>query len=147
MFECDCPPYDCAARVQAYLNGDRTAGDELARKFIPLVRAIVQRTLGTTNGAEIDDASQAIFLRLFARLGAWERRCPFCRWLAVVAARRAIDYARAQDEPLTLPLVDCPEPARDLDAVTIAAIEQVRCVSYGSAAHRHMLDALAARGN
>ena len=35
--------------------------------------------------------------------------------------------------------------AAELDR--IAAIEQVRCVSYGSAAHRHMLDALAARGN
>jgi O-acetyl-ADP-ribose deacetylase (regulator of RNase III) len=35
--------------------------------------------------------------------------------------------------------------AAELDR--IATIEQVRCVSYGSAAHRHMLDALAAMGN
>src|SRR5262245_26189496 len=125
MFECDCPPYDCAARVAAYLAGDRSAGDELARKFTGLVRAIVQRTLDTTNQAEIDDASQAIFLRLFSRLEAWEQRCPFCRWLAVVAARRAIAYARPSNEPLPLPLFDVVEPTGERDAETVAAIEQV----------------------
>ena len=34
--------------------------------------------------------------------------------------------------------------AAELDR--IGSIEHVRCVSYGAAAHRHMLDALAARG-
>jgi RNA polymerase sigma factor (sigma-70 family) len=95
MFDCDCPPYDCAGRVGLYLAGNREAGDELARKFEPLVRRIVQRILGPEHREEWEDACQAIFLRLFANLAKWEQRCPFCKWLAVVAARRAIDLARA----------------------------------------------------
>jgi RNA polymerase sigma factor (sigma-70 family) len=94
MFECDCPPDDCAGKVAAYLGGDRGAGDALAVKFAPLVRSIVQRVLGPGRREEWDDACQAIFLRLFSHLGKWEKRCPFCKWLAVVAARRAIDLDR-----------------------------------------------------
>ncbi|HZT82220.1 MAG TPA: sigma-70 family RNA polymerase sigma factor [Gemmataceae bacterium] len=124
MFQCDCPPYDCAARVQRYLAGDRAAGDELVRKFGPLVASIVQRVLGPQRRDEWDDACQAIFLRLFANLNKWEQRCPFCKWLAVVAARRAIDFTR-------LPATD-PLPAADIadrrapapDRETIERIEQ-----------------------
>jgi RNA polymerase sigma-70 factor (ECF subfamily) len=99
MFQCDCPPEDCAGRVRAYAAGDRAAGDELARKFGPLVRAVVGRVLGPGRREEWDDACQTIFLRLFANLHRWEQRCPFCKWLAVVAARRAIDLSRAAAPP------------------------------------------------
>jgi RNA polymerase sigma factor (sigma-70 family) len=99
MFQCDCPPDDCAGRVALYLAGERAAGDELAHKFGPLVRSIVQRVLGPGRREEWDDACQTIFLRLFANLGKWEKRCPFCKWLAVVAARRAIDLGRLPDPP------------------------------------------------
>jgi RNA polymerase sigma factor (sigma-70 family) len=94
MWRCDCPPDDCAERVRRYLNKDRSAGDELARKFAPLVRAAVVRALGRFRRADWEDAQQAIFLRVFANLAKWDGRCPFCNWLAVVAARRAIDSAR-----------------------------------------------------
>jgi RNA polymerase sigma factor (sigma-70 family) len=94
MAPCDCPPFDCAGLVRLYLAGDRHAGDELAEKFTPLVRAIVQRVLGSEGRQDWDDVSQAIFYRVFARLDTWEERCPFCKWLAVVAARRAIDFTR-----------------------------------------------------
>jgi RNA polymerase sigma-70 factor (ECF subfamily) len=98
MFQCDCPPDDCAGRVKAYLAGDRAAGDELVRKFGALVRAVVVRVLGPGQRDEHDDACQTIFLRLFSNLHRWEHRCPFCKWLAVLAARRAIDLGR-----LTMP--------------------------------------------
>jgi RNA polymerase sigma factor (sigma-70 family) len=94
MFQCDCPPDDCAGRVAHYLAGERPAGDALVHKFTPLVRSIVQRVLGPARREEWDDACQAIFLRLFSNLHKWGQRCPFCKWLAVVAARRAIDLGR-----------------------------------------------------
>src|SRR3954463_11990525 len=94
MFQCDCPPEDCRGLVEAFLGGDRGAGDELARKFSALVKAVVARVLGPSRREDWDDACQMIFLRLFANLHRWERRCPFCKWLAVVAARRAIDLSR-----------------------------------------------------
>jgi RNA polymerase sigma-70 factor (ECF subfamily) len=125
MFQCDCPPDDCAGQVKLHLAGDRRAGDELVRKFAALVRSIVQKVLGPGRRAEWDDACQAIFLRLFANLHKWEQRCPFCKWLAVLAARRAIDMGRAADLPQRLPVDELadPRPAPP-DPETLERIEQ-----------------------
>jgi RNA polymerase sigma-70 factor (ECF subfamily) len=125
MFQCDCPPDNCADKVRRYLAGDRASGDALAEKFGPLVRGIVQRVLGPARREEWDDACQAIFLRLFTNLEKWEERCPFCKWLAVVAARRAIDLGRLPDPMRRLPLGDVPDsrpPAPDRE--TLERIEQ-----------------------
>jgi RNA polymerase sigma factor (sigma-70 family) len=105
MWRCDCPPGDCADRVRRCLAQDQAAGDELARKFAPLVRATVVRILGSRRRGEWEDAQQAIFLRVFGRLGKWDGRCPFCSWLGVVAARRAIDWVRSPS-PTEVPLFE-----------------------------------------
>jgi RNA polymerase sigma factor (sigma-70 family) len=117
MFDCDCPPDDCAGRVAAYLGGERGAGDALVAKFTPLVRAVVARVLGPHRREDWDDACQTIFLRLFSNLDQWGNRCPFCKWLAVVAARRAIDLSRVPMQPETplahevaAPQSDPPDP-------------------------------------
>jgi RNA polymerase sigma factor (sigma-70 family) len=78
----------------------------LAEHFQPLVGRIVQRVLGPQRREEWEDARQAVFLRLFARLSCWQGRAPFCKWLAVVAARRAIDFTRAADPPGPLPVIE-----------------------------------------
>jgi RNA polymerase sigma-70 factor (ECF subfamily) len=125
MFQCDCPPDNCAEKVRLYLLGQRSAGDELAAKFEGLVRSIVQRVLGPGRREEWDDACQAIFLRLFSNLERWEQRCPFCKWLAVVAARRAIDLSRLPQGMERLPEADLaddtPTPP---DRETIERIDQ-----------------------
>ena len=125
MFECNCPPDDCADKVRRYLEGERAAGDELVTKFEALVRSIVQRVLGPGRREEWDDACQAVFLRVFANLGKWEQRCPFCKWLAVVAARRAIDLGRLPDPLPRLPPDEVPDPRpAPPDRETIERIEQ-----------------------
>src|SRR5207253_11098910 len=125
MFQCDCPPYDCAGRVKLYLAGDRDAGDELVRKFAPLVQSIVHRVLGPGRREQWEDACQAVFLRVFANLGRWEQRCPFCKWLAVVAARRAIDVGRLPLNMARLPEADVADPRPPPpDRETIERIEQ-----------------------
>ena len=125
MFRCDCPPDNCAEKVRLYQLGDRASGDALAQKFAGLVRSIVQRVLGPGRRDEWDDACQAIFLRLFTNLDKWDNRCPFCKWLAVVAARRAIDQTRLADPTVRLPDADIadrrPPPP---DPETIERIEQ-----------------------
>lgn len=125
MFQCDCPPDNCAAKVHGFLSGDREAGDALAHKFAPMVRSIVQRVLGASRREEWDDACQTIFLRVFGNLKKWEARCPFCKWLAVVAARRAIDLSRLPDPMPRLPLEEIadnrPQPP---DRETIERIER-----------------------
>lgn len=123
--QCDCPPFDCAALVARCLSGDRQAGEEVYRKFRPLVGAIVTQVLGPRRRDEWDDACQAIFVRLLERLKSWDQRCPFCHWLAVVAARRAIDFQRQR---VLLPLlnpdaVPAPSPAV-VDADMIARIRR-----------------------
>jgi RNA polymerase sigma factor (sigma-70 family) len=89
--------------VARCLSGDRQAGEELYRKFRPLVWAIVTQVLGPQRRDEWEDACQAIFVRLLERLKSWNQRCPFCHWLAVVAARRAIDFQRQR---VLLPLLN-----------------------------------------
>jgi RNA polymerase sigma factor (sigma-70 family) len=96
--------------VALYLTGDRSAGDQLAEKFAPLVHRIVQRVLGVARREEWEDAAQAIFLRVFANLRRWEQRCPFCKWLAVVAGRRAIDLSRIGPVLESIPLEEVPDP-------------------------------------
>ncbi len=126
MFQCDCPPDNCAGRVALYLAGERGAGDALACKFAPLVRSVVVRVLGPSRREQWDDACQAVFLRVFSQLQRWEQRCPFCKWLAVVAVRRAIDLSRLTDATVRLPSEDLPDhrpPAPDRE--TLERIEEV----------------------
>jgi RNA polymerase sigma factor (sigma-70 family) len=130
MFQCDCPPGDCPGLVRAYQDGDRAAGDALACKFRPLVFSIVQKVLGPSRREDWEDAAQTIFLRLFAGIDKWEQRCPFCKWLAVVAARRAIDLSRLPDPLARLPGDDVADPRTESktdppDAETIERIERV----------------------
>jgi RNA polymerase sigma factor (sigma-70 family) len=125
MFQCDCPPDNCAAKVELYLAGDRGAGDALARKFTPLVCRIVQRVVGTEQRAEWEDVSQAVLLHLFSNLGKWQQRCPFCKWLAVVVARRAIDLGRLIEPLPRLPSAEIADPhPPSPDRETIEQIEQ-----------------------
>jgi len=124
MFQCDCPPNDCAEKVRLFLEGQRAAGDALATKFEGLIRSIVQRVLGPGRRDEWDDACQTIFLRVFANLDRWEQRCPFCKWLAVVAARRAIDIGRLPSME-RLPEAELADPRPPPpDRETIERIEQ-----------------------
>src|SRR5260370_38606409 len=110
MFQCDCPPDNCAEKVRLFLEGQRPAGDALVTKFEALVRSIVQRVLGPGRREEWDDACQAIFLRVFSNLDSWEERCPFCKWLLVPAARRAIGLSKMPALLEALPEDAAPRP-------------------------------------
>jgi len=129
MFECNCPPDDCADKVRRYLDKDRAAGDQLVAKFDALVHSIVQRVLGPGRREEWADAAQAVFLRMFSNLHRWEQRCPFCKWLAVVAARRAIDVCRTPQMNERIPLETVPDHRSNTsnitDQETIDRIEKV----------------------
>ncbi len=87
------------------------------------MRGIVQRVLGPGRREEWDDACQAVFLRAFTNLGKWEERCPFCKWLAVVAARRAIDLMRLTDRTAPLPDGELADPRPPPDRETMERIE------------------------
>lgn len=75
-----------------------------------MVRAIARRVVRSARLEDLDDAQQTILLRVVTKLDKWDGRCPFCKWLAVVAARGAIDFSRriVSHEPLPREL---PDPA------------------------------------
>ncbi len=54
---CDCPPFDCAGEINAYLQGQHEAGDRLVRQFLPLVNGIEQRILGGTRRRRVGGRS------------------------------------------------------------------------------------------
>jgi RNA polymerase sigma factor (sigma-70 family) len=114
MAGCDCPPFDCQDLVNRYKAGERTAGDALCLKFKPLIWSIVTRVLGQKQVADWEDACQAVFERIFWKLSTWQARCPFCKWLAIVATRRVIDLKRRRGMgELTQPeeiLASVPDP-------------------------------------
>jgi RNA polymerase sigma factor (sigma-70 family) len=128
MRGCDCPPDDCAAKIRRYLAGDRDAGDELVRKFTPLVHSIARRINGPQSQDALEDDRQVAFLKIFARLETWEGRCPFCDWLAVVATRRILDqFQQVRSTPSTVALprdLADPRPA-PLPAETVECLERV----------------------
>ncbi len=88
--------------VQRFLAGEREAGDQLAVLLIPLIGCVVGRVLGPSRSGQWEDACQAVWLRVLQRLQTWRAECPLRGWVAVVAARRALDI-RQKRWPLTLP--------------------------------------------
>lgn len=128
MRGCDCPPDDCAVRVRSYLAGNGGAGNDLVRKFTPLVQAIARRVLGQESRDAWDDACQVAFLKIFSRLETWGGRCPFCDWLAIVATRRILD--QAEQVRSTIPTIELPREIADphppaLPTETIECLERV----------------------
>jgi RNA polymerase sigma factor (sigma-70 family) len=101
-------------------------GDRLVQHFLPLVDSIVRRILGATRRDEWEDARQVVFLRLFSRLHTWRAECPFCQWLAVVAARVSINWTNASRLPEALKpaALAAPAPAGTDDAEPLAHIER-----------------------
>jgi RNA polymerase sigma-70 factor, ECF subfamily len=57
---------DDAALARAAIRGDARAPREIWRRFVPLVRRIVRRTLGPEH--DVEDVVQDVFLRLFDKL-------------------------------------------------------------------------------
>ncbi len=109
MFQCDCPPDDCAGRVRLHLAGDRAAGDALAQVRRPGARHRAARA-GSGPPGGVGRRLPGRVPAPFTNLGKWEERCPFCKWLAVVAARRAIDLMRLTDRTTPLPDGELADP-------------------------------------
>jgi RNA polymerase sigma factor (sigma-70 family) len=108
------------------LAGDKSAGDELATAFQPLVRAIVHQVLGITRQEDWEDSVQTVFLKLFGNLAKWQGRCPFCKFVAVVAGRRCIDWVRCERRMAPLPsaeLID--HRGAPLSNALVAQLERV----------------------
>ena len=82
---CNCPPDDCVSDVAQLASGNQDAGNRVVRRFTPLVRAIVSRMLRYRRD-DWEDTMQTVFLRLATRAAQFRNECPYCKYVAVVAA-------------------------------------------------------------
>ncbi len=103
---CRCPNGCCNELARRYRVGDAGAGNELARTHQGRIHSIAARILGPTRRMDWDDAAQTALFHGLLALPKWREDCPFCCFLASVAARKCIDYARGLDSHRFVPLTD-----------------------------------------
>lgn len=78
----------CIVRAK---TGDRAAQDELARRYLPLLRGYLRRYV--KNGEE-DDIAQKALVRAFAKLESFRGEASFKSWLMRVAKNVALNHLR-----------------------------------------------------
>jgi RNA polymerase sigma-70 factor (ECF subfamily) len=92
--------------VAAFLEGDRDAFAELARRHEDRVFALCYRMMG--NRQDALDAAQEVFLQLLRKLDRYDSRSAFTTWLYRVASNVCYDLLRRRRrQPLLAP---DPEP-------------------------------------
>ncbi|MCH8183118.1 MAG: RNA polymerase sigma factor [Proteobacteria bacterium] len=97
---------DDDALVRRIAAGDSSAWTQLAQRHLAPLVALAWRILG--DRAEAEDVAQEVFVRLLAKVPAWEPGGAALRtWLSRVAINLCIDRRRARR---TTPLDDLPEP-------------------------------------
>jgi len=87
-------PRPVADLVAAAASGDQGAWEEIVRRYIPLVVAIVNRFRLSARDAE--DVSQTVWLRLIEHLGNLREPAALPRWIAQTAKHEALRLATAQ---------------------------------------------------
>lgn len=80
--------------ASAASNGDPAAFTALVERYRAYVYAIAYRIVLHEDDAL--DIAQTVFLRLVERIGDFEGRGPFRRWLAAIAVREALSHRRRE---------------------------------------------------
>lgn len=81
------PDDELAAAAAA---GDRGSLAALVRRYRSYVHTIAWKI--TLNEEDAKDVTQSVFVRLVERIGSYDPERPFRPWLAVIAARIAVDH-------------------------------------------------------
>ncbi len=78
--------------VRRAQSGDRTAFDELVRRYRARIYALTLHLTGSR--AEADDITQDVFTRAYQQLGGFAGRSEFFTWLYRIAVNRALNARR-----------------------------------------------------
>jgi RNA polymerase sigma-70 factor (ECF subfamily) len=92
---------DLVARAK---RGDRSAFDELVRKYRPRVYALALHLTGQASDA--DDITQDAFLKAYHKLPQFEGRSEFFTWIYRITLHRALNAKRDGSRRRTVPLDD-----------------------------------------
>jgi len=79
-------------QVSAAAKGDQAAFTALVERYRGYVYTIAYKI--TLNEDDALDVAQTVFLRLVERIGDFDGRGPFRRWLATIAVRESITHRR-----------------------------------------------------
>ena len=95
-------------------SGDERAFRILIDRHLAKVYAYCARVTG--NGADAEDLSQEVFLRLWRNASRWDgERLPFEAWLMVLARNRCIDYLRQKQRRPRVDVIDESLPDENAD--------------------------------
>ncbi|NUT20688.1 MAG: sigma-70 family RNA polymerase sigma factor, partial [Hamadaea sp.] len=78
--------------INAAHKGDRLAADQLLRRYLPFVYALVRRAVG--DSPDVDDVVQETMVRALADLGTLRAPDRFRAWLATIAVHQVSTYLR-----------------------------------------------------
>ena len=90
--------------VRRAVGGDRTAFDDLIRKYQRQAVAVSYRLLGNTPDAL--EVTQDAFLRAYRKLSSLEKPEAFGGWLLRIVSNLSLNYRRGRKHRSTLPLDD-----------------------------------------
>jgi RNA polymerase sigma-70 factor (ECF subfamily) len=90
--------------VARFKGGDRTAFDELVRRYERPILALVRRYVTVEEDAK--DVAQRTFVRVLERIDSYRSQSSFKTWLYRVAVNLALDHARGDRSGNTVPLED-----------------------------------------
>lgn len=100
--------------VQATLNGDSRAFDEIVRRYTPLLYSLAYRLLG--RGEEAEDAVQDILEKVFRALPRFRISQRFFPWLYTIGVNHLRSVQRRHRRRSRLKLVRA-EPQRVLESI------------------------------
>ena len=112
--------------VIAARAGDRTALDELTRRFLPLVYNLAWRALG--GGTDVDDVVQDVWLRVLRQLPGIREPHSFRPWLASIAMRQVSTHlsrttAASRHVAALEEATGRPDPAAEVEDATVLRAE------------------------
>src|SRR3954447_10048581 len=97
--------------VEQTLSGNRTAFDELIRRYQRQAVAVSYRLLGNTNDAL--EVTQDAFLKGFTSLATLQKPEAFGGWLMRIVSNLSLNYRRSRKIRSQLPLDDLLGPAEN----------------------------------
>ncbi|MBA2355801.1 MAG: sigma-70 family RNA polymerase sigma factor [Acidobacteria bacterium] len=93
-------PADDAALVIAARAGDRSAFDELYRRYVRMVHGVL---LGRSTRDDVDDLVQDVFLTAWRRLSTLREPAAIGGWLHAIARHALVDHVRQHRDHVALP--------------------------------------------
>jgi RNA polymerase sigma-70 factor (ECF subfamily) len=107
--------------VNKTLAGDRTAFDELIRRYQRQAVAVSYRLLG--NPQDALEVTQDAFLKAFTSLGSLQKPAAFGGWLMRIVSNLSLNYRRGRKTRSQLPLDDLLGPIESGQSDSVATSE------------------------